>query len=150
MQTTIKEICRLNPEEYTFNDHCGLETVELDEEQNVTLVLKTEPYMLNPAHALHGGVLFTFCDTAVGVYLKMRDRHSVTVSTTIQYYRAGRIGDTLRAKVSERKEGQTLSFLNVKVLDSADALLAEACFTMYRVPKSQDREPDASGEQRLR
>ncbi len=138
MLTTIKEICRL-PDEYTFNDHTGMRVVEVDEDRNVTLILKTEPYMLNPAHALHGGVLFTLCDTAVGVYLKIRDRHSVTVNTTINYYRAAVIGDTLRAKVSERKKGKTLSFLNVEVTDSAGTCLAEACFTMYLARKSSSK-----------
>jgi len=132
MTTTIDEICSLKKGEYNFNHHSGVKTVELDDEGNVSLILKVEDYMRNPMGTCHGGVLFTLCDAAAATYLKIHDRRSVTLNASSNFYRPALVGDTLTAKVTEKKPGKTVSVIVTEVYDQNGKLIADSTLTMYR------------------
>jgi uncharacterized protein (TIGR00369 family) len=89
----------------------------------------------NAVGATHGGLLFLLADTAAGLaYLALlgEDESGTTVEMKINFLRP--VWRTqLRAEAHIVQEGNTLSFAECDVRDSADRLVARATATLMRL-----------------
>lgn len=100
----------------------------------------TVAHHANLGGGIHGGVLASMLDAVMGgnVILGLpADKMAVTSSMTVNYLRAGRIGDTLVASAVVRKLGRTLAYVDGTIaVEGSDEPLATATgvFAIIRRP----------------
>ena len=137
IETTMGELCGFREGQNPFNDYMGIRDIRIDDEGNYFLIMTVTEKMLNPFGKIHGAVLFALCDSAAGSFLDSSKRSSVTLSSSISFYRTAALGDVLTAQVHERKSGQTIAVLEVEVVDQNGKRVADASFQMFRKEKDK-------------
>ena len=88
-------------------------------------------YAVNPAGALHGGVLYTLCDVAAYCALLSQlsdDREAVTHDLHVSVLRSAAAGAEVAVRASIRRLGRTLAFVDVEAF-AGERLLATARVT---------------------
>jgi uncharacterized protein (TIGR00369 family) len=110
-----------------FREHVGLQ-VEPGEEGTGRVVLDAGDDALNPHGTVHGGVLATMLDVAMGTAVATTGGESpVTVSLTVTYLEPGRPG-RLEATARVRKRGRRLMVVEGQVVQEGE-LVADALAT---------------------
>lgn len=127
---TRQEILKWRQEASGMNKLLGIQIIELDE-GCATASLNLVPEVLNPLGMAHGGTIFTLCDVAAGTAAASRGRVAVTLSSSIDYYKPGKAGETLIARATERKHGRTTNVYHVEVQDTQGTHVADARFIMF-------------------
>ena len=84
---------------------------------------------LNTQGIVHGGILFTLCDQAVGAYLVYKKIKGVGMDGSIHYYRPANKGEVLTATAYERKSGKKTGVYFVELKNQNDKLIADCLFT---------------------
>ena len=97
--------------------------------------LRLEDKHFNPVGVPHGGVYFSMADTACGSAMASHGYYAVTVSTSYEFLRSGRPGDTLTAVASEIKAGRTLCVYGVRITNQEGTLLGTGTFTFYKLDR---------------
>ena len=90
---------------------------------------------LNPVGVPHGGVYFSLADTACGSAMASHGYYAVTVSTSFEFLRSGRPGDTLTAVATEVKGGRTICVYDVRIANRDGVLLGSGTFTFYKLDR---------------
>jgi acyl-CoA thioesterase len=81
--------------------------------------------MLNGFGTCHGGVLYTFADTALSCACNSRNERSVAHHCSIVYLRPGRPGARLIATAIERSRAGRVGLYDVSVTDPSGVAIAE-------------------------
>lgn len=81
--------------------------------------------MLNGFGTCHGGVLYTFADTALSCACNSRNQRSVAHHCSMIYLRPGRPGERMRASAVERSRAGRVELYDVKVVDGSGAVIGE-------------------------
>lgn len=97
--------------------------------------LHLENKHLNPVGVPHGGVYFSLADTACGSAMASHGYYAVTVSTSYEFLRSGRPGDTLTAVATEVKSGRTICVYDVRITNQEGTLLGTGTFTFYQLDR---------------
>ena len=110
-----------------FREHVGLK-VEPQDDGTSRVVVDAGDEHLNPSGAVHGGVLATMIDVAMGTAVASSGgRSPVTVSLTVTYLEPGRPG-RLEATARLRKQGRRLTVVEAEVVQDGD-VVADALAT---------------------
>ena len=80
--------------------HWGIELTEMAPGRS-GLAMTVREDMANPFGVCHGGVLFTFADTAFGFACNSHNAQAVGASCDIRYLQPARVGDALVASAEE-------------------------------------------------
>ena len=97
-------------------------------------VLQVRPDSFNPNGTVHGGALFTLGDTVAGAAAVFgRDQTCVTVNSSIEYLRPAR-GPVVLCEATPKKEGRTISVMEVTMRDQSGKTLATGTYTFYFQP----------------
>ena len=86
---------------------------------------------LNALGCVHGGLMYTLCDQAVGAYDIYIGRKAVGMDVNMHYYSAGQKGDVLTAIVHTRKLGRKTGVHWVELKNQNEKLLADATITSF-------------------
>lgn len=86
--------------------------------------LRIEPYHLNPAGAIHGGLLFTLMDTVGGFATKTLDVLPTTLTSNINYLRPTLGTKRITVKASVIKRGKNVSVVRIDLYDEKEVLVA--------------------------
>jgi acyl-CoA thioesterase len=81
--------------------------------------------MLNGFGTCHGGILFTFADTALSCACNSHNRRSVAHHCSIVFLRPGRLGQQLVATATERTLSGRTGIYSVDVRDDAGDVVGE-------------------------
>lgn len=84
---------------------------------------------LNPYGIVHGGLIYTLADTAMGVSLTDVG-YFTTVNSNINFIKTCK-GDRISTKVERLKIGKNIAFLNCYIYDSDDNLISLVNGTYY-------------------
>ena len=118
-----------------FRDHVRL-SVELEDDGASCIVVDAGDDHLNDHGTVHGGVLATMIDAAMGTAVASTGgRSPVTVSLTVTYLEPGRPG-RLEARARVRKRGKRLMVVEAEVLQDGD-VVADALATFSVQPPEQ-------------
>ncbi len=134
---TIEEVFNIRTGEGGLHNLFDLHEAYIDEDGKFSMELTVQERHLNPLGIAHGATLFALCDCVVGTYLVYQGNWTVTVDSSIQYYRPGKHGDRLKATLTERKKGRTLGTYFVEVTNQDGALLADMTSTFYILDKKE-------------
>lgn len=102
--------------------------------------LAVETHHLNPGGIVHGGIIATMLDAAIGVALRTRlgfDRTHVTVNLSIGYLRPLRAG-AMVARARAVHSGERVGYGEADLTDADGALLARGTATFLVVPLPAD------------
>ncbi len=94
---------------------------------------KVDERFLNPAGVVQGGFLAAMLDSAMGASaVTMVDDRRVTVTNTemkVSFVRAAKPNDVLTCVATVLKPGRVISFLEARVTDAENRLIATASST---------------------
>lgn len=93
-------------------------------------VLEVRPTSGNPWGTVHGGCLYTLADTVAGTAACAHGASCVTVSGTLEFLRPA-TGPTIRCVATPKKQGQTLSVMQVVLTNEAGKEVATGTFTFF-------------------
>lgn len=96
-------------------------------------VLEIQPSSSNPQGTVHGGCLYTLADTVAGTAACARGAGCVTVSGTLEFLRPA-TGKTIRCVATPKKEGKTLSVMQVVLTNDEGKEVATGTFTFFMYP----------------
>ncbi|MDD6310943.1 MAG: PaaI family thioesterase [Firmicutes bacterium] len=118
-----------------FSQYVGIEITDIKEGYAETKLITRKEH-LNPAGAVHGGVLYSLADIATGSAAASYGYHIATVDSSFNFLRAGLNVTELKAVAKERKHGKRISFFDVSVYDQDGNELASGSYT-YTQLKTQ-------------
>jgi uncharacterized protein (TIGR00369 family) len=94
---------------------------------------RVDERFLNPAGTLQGGFLAAMLDSAMGAsaVTMVTDRRVIVANTEmkVSFIRAAKVNDILTCVATVLKPGRVISFLEAKVTDANDHLVATASST---------------------
>ena len=104
-----------------FREHVALE-IEPQDDGTSTVAIEAAEHHLNPNGSVHGGVLATMIDVAMGTAVATTGGQSpVTVSLAVTYLEPGRPG-RLEARARVRKRGKRLMVVEAEVVQDGDVV----------------------------
>ena len=97
------------------------------EEKTLTLSFPLRSWMLNPKGTLHGGIMTTMLDMAMGMLARYERKANLvsTVSLSVDFLRPVR-ADTATVSAHVRKAGRAVVFTEAKLTDPQERLCADA------------------------
>lgn len=130
VEEDIRAICAYNP----FMQLLGVEPREMERDRMV-FALTLNDHLLNPYGIAHGGVLFSLADNTAGMAARGDGRSYVTLSSSFNFLRPGKAGDTIQAEAKVRRRGGATCYVNVDITDSAGELLASGNSVFFCIEK---------------
>ena len=92
--------------------------------------------MLNGFDVLHGGVTYSAADSAFAFASNGYNRLSLALTTTIDYFETGRVGDVLTVEATEESLRYKTGVYLVRVTNQQGMLIALFKGTGYRTDKA--------------
>ena len=117
-----------------FSQWLGIERIS-EGEGTCTLRMTVRKEMLNGFGIAHGGITFSFADSALAFASNSRGRHAVSVETSISHVAPLKAGDTIRAIAKEESLSNRIGVYTVMVKDENDKVVALFKGTVYRTSK---------------
>jgi uncharacterized protein (TIGR00369 family) len=104
--------------------------------------MRVEEKHLNTRGIAHGGMLVSLADTALGVVLSLSEqppRPMVTVSLSVDFASAARLGDWVEAHVEIQRSGRQLAFASCNlVVGTRHVLRASGVFAVVAPARSRE------------
>ena len=89
----------------------------------------------------HGGYLFTLCDQISGLVVISLGLDGVTLQSSINYLKAGKLDDVLTIKGECVHQGRTTCVVDVDITNQEGRNVCKATFTMFVTgQRSEDRQ----------
>jgi acyl-CoA thioesterase len=100
-----------------------------------TCRMTVRPEMVNGFGVSHGGIVFSFADSAFAFACNTHGRVTVAIDNSITYPAAIHPGDILTAVAEEEAASNRLGYYRVVVRNQNDAIVASFRGTAYRTSK---------------
>lgn len=119
--------------DFHFDAIAAFENYQIKKMQDghVLVTTKVVDSSLNYYGNAHGGYLFTLCDQISGLVVITQGVDGVTLQSSINYLKAGRLGDTLTIEGRCVHNGRTTKVVDVAITNQAGANVCQATFTMF-------------------
>ena len=127
-QEQIIQFCHDN----SIIDFLGVEVVPT-EDGCARLELDVKPHHSNPYNILHGGVLTTMADTAMGAACLMKNKKVVTVSMTLEFMHAVPMNSRIITDAKILHEGRHIFICECNLIDSENKIYAKAHATFFAI-----------------
>ena len=114
-----------------FRDLIGLELLDQGDGR-ATVAITADDRHLNDHGTVHGGVIATLADTAMGMAVASDGQSPVTVEMKVTYVHPGEAGP-LQAAALVRKRGKRVTIVEAEVTDGEGELVALALGTFTPV-----------------
>ena len=98
---------------------------------HVIVTTKVVDSSLNYYGNAHGGYLFTLCDQISGLVVISQGVDGVTLQSSINYLKAGRLGDVLTIHGEWVHSGRTTRVVDVDITNQDGVNVCKATFTMF-------------------
>lgn len=129
-QKQVIEFCHEN----SIIDYLGAEIIPTDD-GCARLELEVKPHHSNPYGILHGGVMTTMADTAMGAACLMKNKKVVTVSMTLEFMHAVPMNTRIITDAKILHEGHHIFICECNLIDEEKNLYAKAHATFYAISK---------------
>lgn len=125
----FKLIKKLVKDDAGFIKFNNIHLDELDE-KHAKLSLDITKNSLNPSGFVHGGLIFTLADSAMGMLARATGSNVVTVNAQIDYLKPGK-GNKIYAIAEPIKKGKTISVYKASIFNEKDELISTVTGTFY-------------------
>jgi acyl-CoA thioesterase len=117
-----------------FSNWLGIELIEIKEGYSkIQMLVRAE--MLNGLGIVHGGIAFSFADSAFAFACNNRNNLSVALDTSINFVKAIHIGDTLIAEAIEMHNGKSTGIYHITITNQNQQTVALFKGTCFRTGK---------------
>ncbi len=117
-----------------FSQWLGVELVQV-EPGRVTLKMTVRPEMMNGFGVCHGGITFSFADSALAFAANSRGRVSLLLKASMSYPTAVREGDVLYAAAEEETLNNKVGIYSITVTREDGRKVGLFQGTVYRTQK---------------
>ncbi|KXT79023.1 PaaI family thioesterase [Streptococcus sp. DD13] len=116
-----------------FDAISAFENYEIKEMRDGRVVVTTKVVdsSLNYYGNAHGGYLFTLCDQISGLVVVSQGVDGVTLQSSINYLKAGKLGDILTITGVCVHSGRTTRVVDVEIHNQDGVNVCKATFTMF-------------------
>ena len=128
-----EEVFHLPDGDPRYYGHLGIPHYEEMDDGSVQASMPVTHALLNGHGTVQGGAVASLCDIAGAAYMRILVGDEVTLNSSMQFYRPGKEGSVLTARVTPRKLGKTICTLVCEVTDEAGTLIADSVQTFYRI-----------------
>lgn len=117
-----------------FSQWLGIEVIQINEGYSkISMTIRKE--MVNGFGIVHGGVPFSFADSAFAFACNNRNNLSVALDVTISFMKAVQIGDVLTAEAKEIHNGRSTGVYLITIHNQKDEQVALFKGTCFRTGK---------------
>lgn len=120
-----------------FSQWMGVEVLD-SEPGYCKISMKIREEMTNGFGVCHGGITFSFADSALAFASNSRGSVSLALENNINYTKKVSVGDVLIAETEELQNGRTIGVYKVRVTNQDKDLVAEFRGTVYRTGKQHE------------
>lgn len=119
--------------DFHFDAISAFENYEIQSMQDGLVVVTTQVVdsSLNYYGNAHGGYLFTLCDQISGLVVISQGVDGVTLQSSINYLKAGKLGDKLTITGTCVHKGRTTQVVDVDINNQEGSQICKATFTMF-------------------
>jgi len=117
-----------------FSQWLGVEVMAVREGYcKLKMTMRAE--MTNGFNIAHGGISYSFADSALAFASNARGTHAVSIETSIAHTRPAHTGDILFAEAIEKSHTRRFGIYEVSVTNAREELIALFKGTVYRTGK---------------
>jgi acyl-CoA thioesterase len=117
-----------------FSQWLGIERLEV-QPGSCVLRMTVREEMLNGFRISHGGIAYSFADSALAFASNSRGKHAVSVETSISHTAPLHAGDVITATATEEHLGHKIAIYRVEVVNQHNHRIAIFKGTVYRTSK---------------
>lgn len=133
---TLETLCPIasaanQPHQFSYENGIYVTKVEPGRAEGV---LEVGPNSINPHGMVHGGALATLGDTVGGSCACANGRRCVTAGSTMEFLRPA-YGKRITCIATPKKEGRTLSVIQVEMYNDEGKLVVTGTFTFFMMEK---------------
>ncbi len=114
-----------------FSQWLGIERLE-EKEGFCKLKMTVRPEMCNGFEIAHGGISYSFADSALAFASNSHGRQAVSIETSISHLKPLRTGDVIIATAEERSRSNKIAIYDVRVEKASGELVALFKGTVFR------------------
>ena len=117
-----------------FSQWLGINVLEIKAGYSrIEMTIREE--MVNGFGIIHGGVTFSFADSAFAFACNNRNNLSVALDTSINFLRPVHVGDKLTAEAKEMHNGKSTGLYSIEIKNQFDNVVAIFKGCCYRTQK---------------
>ena len=117
-----------------FSQWLGIEVLEIREGYS-RIRMTVRPEMVNGFGIVHGGVPFSFADSAFAFACNNRNVLSVALDTSINFIKPVHVGDVLTAEAKELHNGKSTGLYQIDIRNQNEHVVAVFKGLCYRTDK---------------
>lgn len=117
-----------------FSQWLGIEVLDIQEGYS-KIRINVRPEMINGLGIVHGGIAFSFADSAFAFACNNRNNLSVALDTSINFLKPTHVGDILIAEAMEIHNGRSTGLYEILIKNQHDVLVAKFKGTCFRTGK---------------
>ena len=118
-----------------FSQWLGITIVEIEEGYS-KIQMRLREEMINGLGVIHGGITFSFADSAFAFACNNRNNLSLALDTSINFTKAVLPGDVLTAEAKELHNGRSTGLYLITVTNQRDEQVALFKGTCFRTGKT--------------
>jgi uncharacterized domain 1 len=118
-----------------FSQWLGIEVLNI-EEGSCRLKMKLREEMVNGFGVIHGGITFSFADSALAFACNNRNNFSLALDVSITFNKTAYPGDVLFAEAKEMHNGKSTGLYLITVKNEKDEQVALFKGTCFRTGKN--------------
>ena len=118
-----------------FSEWLGINIIELKEGYcKIKMTIREE--MMNGFHVVHGGITFSFADSALAFACNNRNNLSLALDCNISFLKQVNVGDELIAETTEIHNGKSTGVYSIAVTNQNNQQVALFKGTCFRTGKN--------------
>lgn len=134
MKTQAQKIVDKMYENDAFSQWLGIEILEVRTGYS-KIKMTTRPEMVNGFGIVHGGISFSFADSAFAFACNSPGRHAVSIDTSISHLKKIGVGELIFAEAIEENLSHKVGLYRIEVKNEKGDLVALFKGTNYRSSK---------------
>jgi acyl-CoA thioesterase len=136
--TTPQQVVTHMLQEDLFSQWLGISVLEIKEGYS-KIKMVVRPEMINGLGIVHGGIAFSFADSAFAFACNNRNNLSVALDTSINFLKPVHIADTLIAEALEIHNGRSTGLYQITIINQKNIVVAIFKGTCFRTGKEVAR-----------
>ena len=117
-----------------FSQWLGISILEIKDGYS-KIKMTVRPEMINGLGIVHGGIAFSFADSAFAFACNNRNNLSVALDTSINFIKPVHVNDVLIAEATEIHNGRSTGLYQIKITNQRDHEVAIFKGTCFRTNK---------------
>lgn len=134
MTPTPNEVVTHMMQHDLFSQWLGIKVLDIKEGYS-KISMTVRPEMINGLGIVHGGIAFSFADSAFAFACNNRNVLSVALDTAINFLKPVHVGDVLMAEATEIHNGKSTGLYQIAIYNQHQHLVAQFKGTCYRTQK---------------